>query len=138
MPYLLDTTIPSELRKGRKADAQVRKWALDTAHERHFVSVVSIGEIRKGIELLRKRSPQQCGAFEDWLERLRTDYADALIPLDEAILEEWGRLMAAKTLPAVDGLIAATARHHQLIVATRNTADFAHAPVETVNPFGQV
>jgi predicted nucleic acid-binding protein len=135
MAYLLDTNILSELRKGASADPHVRKWARSTARERHKLSVLSLGEIRKGIEVLRRRSPDQCAAFERWLETLRTEYARDILILDEGVMEEWGRLMAKKTMPSMDGLIAATARYHNLTVATRNTSDFRNTGVKLVDPF---
>jgi hypothetical protein len=133
--YLLDTNILSELRKGPSADAGVRGWAREHERERHFISVLSLGEIRKGIEILRRRSPDQCGALESWLEGIRTTFSETVLELDAGILDEWGRLMATRTFPAVDGLIAATARYHGLTIATRNTADFREARVAVVNPF---
>lgn len=135
MSYLLDTNILSELRKGKRCDPQVRGWALSTRKARHCISILSLGEIRKGIEVLRRRSPEQCHAFEEWLEHLREHYAHDILPLDESVLDEWGRLMADKTLPAMDGLIAATARQHELTVVTRNVKDFQRAPVRLLNPF---
>ena len=71
MPYLLDTNILSELRKGQACNDSVKRWAQSTASDRHCISVLSLGEIRKGIEVLRRRSPQQCPAFESWLLKLR-------------------------------------------------------------------
>jgi predicted nucleic acid-binding protein len=133
--YLLDTNILSELRKGPSADAGVRGWARAHARERHFISVLSLGEIRKGIEILRRRSPGQCEAFESWLEGIRTTFSETVLELDAGILDEWGCLMATRTFPAMDGLIAATARYHGLTIATRNTADFREARVAVVNPF---
>ncbi len=135
MAYLLDTNILSELRKGRRCDPGVRAWARSTRKARHYISILSLGEIRKGIEVLRRRSPEQCPAFEDWLAHLRDAYAEDILPLDETVLDEWGRLMAVKTLPAMDGLIAATALVYDLSVVTRNTKDFRQAPVKVIDPF---
>jgi predicted nucleic acid-binding protein len=135
MAYLLDTNILSELRKGERCDPHVREWALSVRRARHYISVLSLGEIRKGIEVLRRRSPEQCPAFENWLEHIKAHYADDILTLDETVLEEWGRLMSEKTLPAMDGLIAATARVHELTVVTRNLKDFENAPVDALNPF---
>ncbi len=135
MAYLLDTNILSELRKGERCDPHVREWALSVRRARHYISVLSLGEIRKGIEVLRRRSPEQCPAFENWLEHIKAHYADDILTLDETVLEEWGRLMSEKTLPAMDGLIAATACVHELTVVTRNLKDFENAPVDALNPF---
>ena len=137
MPYLLDTNILSELRKGQTCNESVKRWAQSTASDRHCISVLSLGEIRKGIEVLRRRSPQQCPAFETWLLKLQTDYTSDILPITDHVSETWGRLMAERTLPSIDGLLAATALAHQLTVATRNVADFKNTGVLLVNPFTQ-
>ncbi|HEX5000114.1 MAG TPA: type II toxin-antitoxin system VapC family toxin [Terriglobia bacterium] len=136
MAWLLDTNVLSELRKGRRADARVLAWAATTLKDRHFISVLALGEIRKGIELLRTKSPSQCPAFERWLAQLQADYAEEILPVSEEIAERWGRLMAIRTLPAVDGIIAATAAVHGLTIATRNVADFKLPGIRVVDPFG--
>ena len=137
--YLLDTNILSELRKGERCDSQVRAWAKSTAKDRHCVSVLSLGEIRKGIEILRRKAPDQCPAFEVWLTRLQTDYDQDILPLTAGISERWGRMGATmpQALPVIDGLIAATAQEFGLTVVTRNTADFDRegVGVRVVNPF---
>ncbi len=135
MPYLLDTNVLSELRKGRRADQRVRAWAEAVSGERHFVSVLSLGEIRKGIERLRSKSPQQCEVFEQWLERLCVDYAEDILEVNDAIADRWGRLEAGRTRPVIDGLLAATALESGLTIATRNTGDFSGTGVKLVNPF---
>jgi predicted nucleic acid-binding protein len=135
MPYLIDTNVLSELRKGSRCHPNVKRWAHTALAERNRVSVLSLGEIRKGIELLRKKSPHQCPAFESWLFRLQTEYENDIIPVTETIADRWGRLMAAKSLPVLDGLLAATALEYKLTIATRNTSDFKHAGVDVLNPF---
>jgi toxin FitB len=133
--WLLDTNVLSELRKGSRASAKVRNWAAITLRDRHYISVLSLGEIRKGIELLRKKSPDKCPEFERWLARLHTDYAEDIIPISEEVAEHWGRLTAIRTFPVMDGLIAATALAHGLAIATRNVTDFKSSGAETFNPF---
>ncbi len=135
MAWLLDTNVLSELRKGSRASANVRAWAASTLRDRHYISVLSLGEIRKGIELLRKKSPEKCPEFERWLTQLHTDYAEDILPISEEIAECWGRLTAIRTFPVMDGLIAATALTHGLKLATRNVMDFKSSGVETLNPF---
>lgn len=135
MPYLLDTNILSELRKGRHCDSNVAEWARAVANDRHCVSVLSLGEIRKGIEILRRRSPKQCPAFEAWLRTLQIEYADDILLISDAISERWGKLMAERTLPVINGLLAATALTHGLTVATCNVTDFESTGVKWVNPF---
>lgn len=135
MPYLLETNLLSELRKGQACDPAVMDWARSTASDRHCISVLSLGELRKGIEVLRRRSPEQCPAFETWLLKLQTDYARDILPISDQVSEVWGRLMAQRTLPIIDGLLAATAQAHGLTVATRNISDFENTGVSLVNPF---
>ncbi len=135
MPFLLDTNVLSELRKGARCDAKVGRWARSTIGHRHCISVLSLGEIRKGIELLRRKAPRQSASFERWLERLDTDYSQDILPISAETADHWGRMMAARTLPVTDGLIAATALEYGLTVATRNTGDFAGTGVAVVNPF---
>ena len=135
MPYLLDTNVLSELRKGMRGDERVRAWAQAVSGDRHFVSVLSLGEIRKGIERLRRKTPEKCEVFERWLERLSVDYAGDIIEVNDAIADHWGRLEASRTRPVIDGLLAATALEFGLNIATRNTRDFAGTGVKLVNPF---
>lgn len=135
MPYLLDTNVLSELRKGATCDPRVRRWAISTKGDRHCISVVSLGEIRKGIETLRRKAPDQCPAFERWLEALKSDYSNDLLPVHEEIMNRWGILQADPSLPVLDSLIAATAMEHGLTVATRNVRDFEKTGAKLVNPF---
>jgi predicted nucleic acid-binding protein len=135
MAFLLDTNVLSELRKGARCDPHVLRWARSTTSRRHCISVLSLGEIRKGIEILRRKAPGQCAAFERWLERLEIEYSQDILPVTAPVADHWGRLAAARTLPATDGLIAATALEFGLTVATRNTGDFAGTGVAVVNPF---
>lgn len=138
MAYLLDTNILSELRRGRKCDPNVRAWARSTASEQHYISVLSLGEIRKGIESLRRKSKAQSGILEHWLETLNAVYSREIIPVNEDIADRWGRLMARRTLPVIDGLIAATALEFDLTVATRNVEDFKSSGVSVINPFEEI
>jgi predicted nucleic acid-binding protein len=135
MPHLLDTNILSELRKGKRCNPNVAKWAQTTANDRHCISVLSLSEIRKGIEILRRKSPDQCPAFEKWLLTLQAEYAPDILPITDVICEQWGHIMSERTLPAIDGLLAATALTHGLTVATRNVNDFQNSGVKLVNPF---
>jgi toxin FitB len=135
MAFLLDTNVLSELRKGAKADANVRRWAETQLGQRHFVSVISLGEIRKGIERLRPKDPLQAEVLERWLDTLKHDFARDLLPFTDEVADCWGRLTARTPLAVTDSLIAATALTHGLTVATRNMADFIPSGVPVVNPF---
>ncbi len=134
MALLLDTNVLSELRRGLKCDPHVRSWAKSLGRQPCYISVLSLGEIRKGIEILRRRSPDQVPALEDWLERLITEYEDFILPITEEVADHWGRLNARQTQPVIDGLLAATAIHFQLTIATRNLSDFP-SDIKTLNPW---
>lgn len=134
MSYLLDTSALSELRK-RKPDARVMGW-FDAASEAElYLSCLTIGEIRRGIERLRRRDEVQAKAIERWLAGLHYFYKNRIIPIDIEITERWGRLGAATTLPPIDGLLAATALTRGWTVVTRNVADFVPSGVRVLNPW---
>ena len=135
MPYLLDTNVLSELRKGRRANPEVLGWAEARRRDAHYVSVLSLGEVRRGIEMLRGRPRTQRAELEAWLERLTRDYEDAILGVTAEVADRWGRLGAIRPLPVVDGLLAATALEHGLTLATRNVKDFRGLGVEVENPF---
>jgi predicted nucleic acid-binding protein len=133
--YLLDTNVLSELRKGVRANAAVVGWAKSVINEEHFVSVLALGEIRKGIESIRGRDPVQASALEQWLRETEADFGDRVLPVTKAISDKWGRLMAVRALPVSDALMAATALTHSLTFVTRNGADVQHTGVNVFNPF---
>ncbi len=137
MRILLDTCALSELRKP-DGHRSVRRAVDEIADDDLYISVVSIGEIAKGIELLeggrRKR------ALQSWIQTLERDYADRLLPVDLEAAHIWGELTAAaqkrgRTISAGDGLIAATARRHGLHIMTRNIADFEPTGAMLINPW---
>ena len=137
MRVLLDTCVLSELRKP-KVHPGVRQAVDALSDEELFVSVISIGEILKGISLLRESSRR--GALEAWLKALERDYGDRLLSIDLETSRLWGELTAAaqkagRVVHATDGLIAATALRHGLHVMTRNTADFEPTGVLLLNPW---
>ena len=135
MSYLLDTNVISELRKGRRADRRVVSWFAGLAEEEIFLSSLTIGEIRRGVESMRRRDADSARALDSWLARLVDSHRDRILPVDPAIAEEWGRINVPDPPPVVDGLLAATARVRGLILATRNVADVAPSGVEVVDPF---
>ena len=135
MSYLIDTCALSELLRPAPA-RQVARWFEAGPREALFVSVLTFGEIRRGVEKLPEGSRRERIAI--WLEvELPAWFDGRMLPIDAATAEEWGRLNARtqQTIPAVDGLIAATALRHRLTVVTRNVADFAKAQVGILNPW---
>lgn len=135
MSYLLDTNVISELRKGERSDANVRAWFSELPDEEIFLSVLTIGEIRRGVENVRRRDPDSAAALDSWLARLSEAHRDRILPVDRAIAEEWGRMNVPDPLPVVDSLLAATAKVAGLTFATRNVADVEGSGVELVDPF---
>jgi toxin FitB len=135
LSYLLDTNVISELRKGERADQSVTSWFADVAEEDVFLSVLTIGEIRRGIESVRRRDPDAGAALDRWINAVGEAHGDRIIPIDRAVTEEWGRMNVPDPLPVVDGLLAATARVLGLTLVTRNVADVAGTKVELLNPF---
>jgi predicted nucleic acid-binding protein len=135
LSYLFDTNVISELRKGDRADPNVAAWVGDLADEEIYLSVLTIGEIRRGIESVRRRDPDSALALDSWLARLSEDHRDRVLPVDRAIAEEWGRMSVPDPLPVIDGLLAATAKVKGLTLVTRNVADVERAGVEILDPF---
>jgi len=135
LSYLLDTNVISELRKGERADANVRAWFSELADEEIFLSVLTIGEVRRGVENVRRRDPKAAAALDSWLARLGEAHRERILPVDRAIAEEWGRMNVPDPLPVVDGLLAATAKVVGLTLATRNVSDVEGSGVELVDPF---
>ena len=135
MSFLIDTNIVSEIRKGSRCDPAVAAWWAGVAEDDLRVSVLVLGEIRKGVELARRRDPQQALSLETWLNDLVSDFGDRILPVDAAVAEEWGRMAAVRPVPAIDALLAATAKTNGLTLVTRNAADVAGLDVEALNPF---
>lgn len=132
--YLLDTNVISDLRRPGPRHALLRAWFARQSPERLYLSVVTVGEIRQGIEQVRRRDPLQAGHLSRWLDDLGRVYADRILAVDVPVAEEWGRLRALRSLPVLDALIAATARVRGLTLVTRNEKDFAGLGVTTLNP----
>ena len=134
MSWLLDTNIVSELRKGERANPGVRAWFEEAAEESLFTSVLVIGELRRGIESIRRRDVPSALALEQWLAGITDGFADRILPVDRAVAEQWGSLNVPDPAPTVDGLLAATALVHRLTLVTRNTRDVARTGVPLLDP----
>lgn len=135
MSFLVDTNVLSELRKGDRTHPNVARWATASPPEAFHTSVLVVGEIRRGIERLRRRDRRQAGILERWLEQVRIAFGARIIDLDERVADEWGRISVPDPLPVIDGLLAATAKVHGLTLATRHVADVAKTGVAVVDPF---
>ena len=136
MTYLVDTNVISELRKGDRADAGVRAWFAELSTAQIFLSVMTLGELRRGVELIRRRDAVTARSLARWLETLTGRYADRILPVSGEIADTWGRLNVPDPLSVIDGLLAATAIVHGLTLATRNIEDVRPSGVACVNPFG--
>lgn len=137
--FLLDTNVVSELRKGSRADAHVARWFAGRDRRELFLSAITLAEIRRGIALIERRDPTQANRLRVWCDRLQREFGRAgrLLPIRAAEAAVWGKLMAVRPLPVLDGFLAATAQVHELTLATRNVADFAGLPVQVENPFAE-
>lgn len=133
--FLIDTNVISEFRKGARANPAVRVWFQNHAECMHFLSVLTVGEIRKGIEQVRPNDPTKAAIFENWLSEIIATFQGRILGIGLNESEIWGRLNSGEKLPDIDGLIAATALVHRLTVVTRNVKDFVRARVEVVNPW---
>ena len=133
MSYLLDTNVASELRR-KLPNPGVVSWFLHRPASTLFLSVLTLGELRKGIEGAPDATRRM--ALSDWLEtELPSFFAGRMLNLDAPIADRWGRLIAAAGRPAIDSLLAATAAHHGLSLVTRNARDFEGVGIEVINPW---
>jgi toxin FitB len=131
--YLLDTNVVSELRKPRPHGAVVA-WVNDQQDEQLFLSAVTLGELQAGIERTRRQDPGKASEIELWADQVAASFQ--ILPMDAMCFREWGRIIDRKPDELLeDAMIAATARVHRLIVATRNEGDFKRLDVRIFNPF---
>jgi toxin FitB len=135
MNVLVDTNVISELKRGRGAAPHVVAWFAAMSPEGIFTSVIVLGEIRRGIELVTRRDKLQAEALEQWYALVRERLGNRVLAVDEPVMAVWARISVPDMLPAYDGLIAATALVHGLTIATRNTEDFRRAGAQVVNPW---
>jgi hypothetical protein len=136
--FLLDTSVISELIRP-KPDDKVLRWIEETDESLLFLSVLTLGEIRNGVQ--RLRAGRRRGRLESWLQvDLPSRFLDRVLPIDAAIADRWGRISAiaaakGKPVPVIDGLLAATAIHHNLTLVTRNSSDVSGTGVATLTPW---
>lgn len=136
MSYLLDTNVVSELRK-RSPDPGVVAWYDRVQGRQLFLSVLTLGEIRRGIEQSRRKDPAKADVLGSWLSRLLSLYYDCIVPVDADIADAWARMAVPDPVPVIDGLLAATASVRNWTLVTRNTADVARCGIRTLNPFNR-
>ena len=138
MTYLLDTNVVSEWARPHPNPGVVR-WLADVDEDRVYISVLTFGELRRGVDRLTPGRRRH--RLDTWLsEELADRFVDRVLPMDQDVADVWGRLLAhsesaGRPVGAVDGLIAATAEHHGLEVVTRNVKDFESTGVRLLNPW---
>lgn len=131
--YLLDTNVVSELRK-QKPHGAVLVWIQSLRNDETFISAITLGELQAGVEMTRTQDPIKAQEIERWVDRLAGLYE--VLPMDARCFREWARLMHKKSERLIeDAMIAATARLHELVIATRNERDFIDFDVQIYNPF---
>ena len=135
MRWLLDTNYLSELRKSERANRGVLAWSLGHDPVQAAVSVVSVGEIRKGIENKRRTDLPQARALAEWFAGVLAEFENNILPVTIEIAQRWGLLLSKVAGAERDMLIAATALEHDLTLVTRNVSDFAGTGVRVVNPW---
>lgn len=134
--YLIDTNVISEKRKGRKADMGVQKFWRSVDEDELFLSVQTVGELRRGVEIIKHRGDVAQGKkLELWFTLIMDDFSERILSFDEECAQLWGRLMSPNNQHPIDKQIAAIALIHGLTIVTRNTDDFRGTGVELRNPF---
>jgi toxin FitB len=133
--YLIDTNVISEVRKGARCDPYVSAWFSSINDEDVYLSVLVLGEIRRGVERARRSDPARARALDTWLSTLKQSYGDRILPIDQMVADEWGSMSATRPAATVDSLLAATAKVHRMTLATRNVADVAGLGADVLNPF---
>jgi hypothetical protein len=135
--FLLDTNVISEIRKRGRAHPNVARWVAQTPASEIGTSVLVLAEIRRGIELKRRKDPHQAAALDRWFARMRSRLGDRVLSVDEPIAEAWSLLSGPDPVPFIDGLLAATAKVRGLTLVTRNTAPLIRTGVSLLDPFAE-
>ena len=135
MNYLLDTNIISEIGKGPRCNARVATWYGSIGDAEIYLSVLVLGEIRKGLERTRPSDPSRARVLENWLASINTSFVERILPIDQAIADEWGRMSVRRSVSTIDVLLAATAKVNGMTLVTRNTADVVDLGAKFLNPF---
>ncbi len=135
--YLIDTNILAEIRKHERCNPGIRRWFTQVDDDSLYLSVLVLGEIRRGIELLRRRDSVAAGQLDAWLHRISAQFTHRILTIDRNICDIWGGLGLQQPVPPIDGLLAATALFHDLVLVTRNTNDIQRTGVHHLNPFSE-
>ena len=136
--YLVDTNVISELRKNDSGNANVRDWFAMVDARTIYLSVLVLGEIRAGAERIRERDPAKAAELDGWLKRVTERHNRRILGIDYEVARVWGWMKGRYRVPVVDGLLAATAQVHGLVLVTRNVKDVERTGVSYLNPFDPV
>lgn len=137
MSFLLDTNLISELRKRERADPGVLSWFAEQSDDGLFTSCLVLGEMRLGVERLRRRDIRAAESLDLWLVQVTDGFDDRILPVDRRVAETWGRINVPDPLPPIDGLLTATALVHGLVLVTRNIKDMERSGAALLNPFSE-
>ena len=132
----MDTNVVSELRKRQRAEPRVVGWLREREPEELFLSVLTIGELRRWAARTRRRDPTAAESLDRWVDRIAERFRDRVLAVDHAVARRWGEVSAHPTVPDVDGLLGATALVHGLVVVTRNVRHIAPTGARCLDPFG--
>ncbi len=135
MGFLIDTNVLSELRKGKNANVGVQSWFEAISGDQLYISVLTLGEIRQGIEQIKRRDVQAAAVLDVWLTQIKAESMNLVLPVTQEITDCWGKINVPDKMPAIDGLLAATALIHGLTLVTRNIRDVERSGVKLFNPF---
>ena len=135
MNYLIDTNIISEVRKGERCDPNVAAWFDSIDDNELYLSVLVLGEIRRGVERARASDPTRARALDRWLAAVNESFAGRILAIDQAVADEWGNISAKRSAPVIDALLAATAKAHGMTLVTRNVRDVAGLGADVLDPF---
>jgi hypothetical protein len=133
--YFIDTNVISELRKKERCNANVRQWFAGVSDQDIFLSVLVIGELRCGIERIRRKDPKAAFHLDNWIQEVVDNYSDRIFPVTQEIAEAWGTMNVPDPVSTVDGLLAATAKIHNCTLVTRNVKYICKCGVLFYNPF---
>jgi toxin FitB len=134
LKYLLDTNTISEPKR-KRPDPNAATWLRGADQAALYVSVLTLGEIENGITTLARNNPTAANTLSEWAQGIRLDFSDRILGIDLDVAETWGRISAERSLPVIDGLLAATALVHGMTLVTRNVRDIHDTGVAILNPW---
>jgi predicted nucleic acid-binding protein len=136
--FLIDTNVLSELRKRERGHPSLHAWSVSTGWSALYTSWIAIAEIKRGVELIRRRDKPQAVVLQTWLTEVLDRLGHRILPVDQPVAEIWADLMVPNPRSPLDALIAATARAHGLTLVTRNVRDFANCGIALFDPWTDV